>query len=70
MARSGPSRTRLGRSSMCSTRNWPDGSSTVALFMVPPLSRPTMNDGDELTHPEPFLPVSWRQRSAYEAPGY
>ena len=54
MARSGPSRTRLGRSSMCSTRNWPDGSSTVALFMVPPLSRPTMNDWDEL----PILSLS------------
>ena len=67
MATSGPSRTRLGRSSMCSTRNWPEGSSTVALFMVPPLSRPTMNDGDELAIADPFLPVSWRQRNAYGA---
>ena len=48
IATSGPSRTRLGRSSMCSIRNRPDGSSTVALFMVPPLSTPTMNDWDEV----------------------
>src|ERR1700730_19195132 len=41
MAASGPSRTRLGISSICSTRNRPGASSTVALLAVPPLSRPT-----------------------------
>src|SRR5262245_53073532 len=40
-ATSGPSLTRLGVSTIPSTRNSPDASRTVALFIVPPLSRPT-----------------------------
>src|SRR6266545_853758 len=40
-ATAGPSSTRLGVSTMRSTRNRPEASSTVALLLVPPLSRPT-----------------------------
>ena len=43
--RSGPSRTALGVSTRVSTRNLPVLSSTVALFVVPPLSRPTTTHG-------------------------
>src|SRR5262249_62243916 len=38
---SGPSRTRLGDSTRHWTRKLPPASSTVALLLVPPLSRPT-----------------------------
>ena len=37
----GPSRTRLGTSTMRSTRNLPSSASTVAFVFVPPTSRPT-----------------------------
>src|SRR5690349_188791 len=47
MAAAGPSSTRLGTSTMRSTRNWPAESSTVALFAVPPLSRPTTTHSSE-----------------------
>src|SRR5579859_626418 len=40
-ATTGPSSTRLGVSTIRSTRNRPELSSTVALLAVPPLSRPT-----------------------------
>src|SRR5438105_4782246 len=40
-ATAGPSRTRLGVSTRRSTRQPLAGSMTVALFLVPPLSRPT-----------------------------
>src|SRR4029453_17605441 len=40
-ATSGPSCTQLGVSTSRSTRNRPEGSRTVALLLVPPLSRPT-----------------------------
>src|SRR6266508_1236648 len=41
MATSGPSRTRLRVSTRLSTRKLPAESRTVALLLVPPLSRPT-----------------------------
>src|SRR5512132_4027619 len=40
-ATSGPSCTELGVSTSRSTRNFPEASRTVALLLVPPLSRPT-----------------------------
>src|SRR6266536_579040 len=40
-ATSGPSCTKLGTSTSRSTRNRPEASSTVALLLVPPQSRPT-----------------------------
>ena len=43
----GPSRTGLGVSTRVSTRNRPVLSRTVALFVVPPLSRPTTTHGAE-----------------------
>src|SRR2546423_109412 len=53
-ATSGPSSTRLGVSTMRSTRNRPDASRTVALLLVPPLSRPTTTRPSEVptdSHP-------------------
>ena len=57
MATSGPSCTRLGVSVRLLTRKLPALSSTVALFLVPPLSSPTTTQGSV---PTPLAYAAYR----------
>src|SRR5262245_42233732 len=71
-ATSGPSSTRLGVSMRRSTRNRPDPSSTVALFVVPPLSIPTTTCRTDLSmgspSPEWLIVNQPGERSAVSRP--